>query len=169
MLKQKYIQDVLNKFGRSVVQQSRSRLTKQKKNATKDLYNSVNYELDVSNRGTSFSFSFSMEEYGEYIDKGVSGVDVKYNTPYAYTTKAPPPSVFQKWAKAKGIKPRDKKTGKFITAKQFGFIMSRHIFTKGQKPTRFFSLSFEQQFKKLPDDLLNAFGDGLEDFLNFKI
>ncbi len=169
MLKQKYIQDVLNKFGRSVVQQSRSRLTKQKKNATKDLYNSVNYELDVSNRGTSFSFSFSMEEYGEYIDKGVSGVDVKYNTPYAYTTKPPPPSVFGKWAKAKGIKPRDKKTGKFITAKQFGFIMSRHIFTKGQKPTRFFSLSFEQQFKKLPDDLLNAFGDGLEDFLNFKI
>ena len=104
MLKQKYIKDVLNKFGRSVVQQSRSRLTKQKKNATKDLYNSVNYELDVSNRGTSFSFSFSMEEYGEYIDKGVSGVDVKYNTPYAYTTKAPPPSVFGKWAKAKGIK-----------------------------------------------------------------
>ena len=169
MLKQKYIQDVLNKFGRSVVQQSRSRLTKQKKNATKDLYNSVNYELDVSNRGTSFSFSFSMEEYGEYIDKGVSGVDVKYNTPYAYTTKAPPPSVFQKWAKAKGIKPRDKKTGKFITAKQFGFIMSRHIFTKGQKPTRFFSLSFEQQFKKLPDDLLNAFGDDLDNFLDFKI
>lgn len=169
MLKQKYIQDVLNKFGRSVVQQSRSRLTKQKKNATKDLYNSVNYELDVSNRGTSFSFSFSMEEYGEYIDKGVSGVDVKYNTPYAYTTKAPPPSVFGKWAKAKGIKPRDKKTGKFITAKQFGFIMSRHIFTKGQKPTRFFSLSFEQQFKKLPDDLLNAFGDDLDNFLDFKI
>ena len=169
MLKQKYIQDVLNKFGRSVVQQSRSRLTKQKKNATKDLYNSVNYELDVSNRGTSFSFSFSMEEYGEYIDKGVSGVDVKYNTPYAYTTKAPPPSVFQKWAKAKGIKPRDKKTGKFITAKQFGFIMSRHIFTKGQKPTRFFSLSFEQQFKKLPDDLLKAFGDDLDNFLDFKI
>ena len=169
MLKQKYIQDVLNKFGRSVVQQSRSRLTKQKKNATKDLYNSVKYELDVSNRGTSFSFSFSMEEYGEYIDKGVSGVDVKYNTPYAYTTKAPPPSVFGKWAKAKGIKPRDKKTGKFITAKQFGFIISRHIFTKGQKPTRFFSLSFEQQFKKLPDDLLRAFGDDLENFLDFKI
>ena len=143
MLKQKYIQDVLNKFGRSVVQQSRSRLTKKKKDsnyntiATGKLYDSVNYELDVSNRGTSFSFSFSMEEYGEY--------------------------------KAKGIKPRDKKTGKFITAKQFGFIMSRHIFTKGQKPTRFFSLSFEQQFKKLPDDLLKAFGDDLDNFLKFSL
>ena len=170
MLKHKYIQDVLNKFGRSVVQQSRSRLTKQKKNATKDLYNSLSFTpAKVSKKGNLVSFSFEMLEYGEYIDKGVSGVDQKYNTPYAYTTKAPPPSVFSKWAKAKGIKPRDKKTGKFITAKQFGFIMSRHIFTKGQKPTRFFSLSFEQQFKKLPDDLLNAFGDGLEDFLNFKI
>ena len=170
MLKQKYIKDVLNKFGRSVVQQSRSRLTKQKKNATKDLYNSLNFTpAKVSKKGNLVSFSFEMLEYGEYIDKGVSGVDVKYDTPYSYTTKAPPPSVFSKWAKAKGIKPRDRKTGKFITAKQFGFIMSRHIFTKGQKPTRFFSLSFEQQFKKLPDDLLKAFGDGLEDFLNFKI
>ena len=47
--------------------------------------------------------------------------------------KPPPPSVFGKWAKAKGIKPRDKKTGKFITAKQFGFIMSQGIyFQKGR-------------------------------------
>ena len=165
MLKATNIQKTLDKFGKDVVQQSRSRLTKQNINATKDLYNSLNYDLDVSKKGTSFSFSFTMEDYGEFIDRGVSGTEKKYNTPYAYTTKAPPPSVFGKWAKAKGIKPRDKKTGKFITAKQFGFIMSRHIFTKGIKPTNFFSLSFEQQFKKLPDELLKAFGDDLENFL----
>ena len=141
----------LNKFGKAVVQQSRSRLTKEKKNATSDLYNSLSFTpAKISNNGNIVSFSFEMLDYGEYVDKGVSGVDQKYDTPYAYTTKPPPPSVFGKWAKAKGIKPRDKKTGKFITAKQFGFIMSRHIFSKGQKPTKFFSLSFEQQFKKLP-------------------
>jgi len=43
--------------------------------------------------------------------------------------------------------------------------MSRHIFSKGQKPTRFFSLSFEQQYAKLPDELLKAFGDDLDNFL----
>lgn len=166
MLTPKYIKQVLNKFGKDVIQQSRSRLTKEKKNATNELYNSLNFtEPVVSNKGNLISFSFEMLDYGEFIDKGVSGVDVKYNTPFSYTTKPPPPSVFGKWAKAKGIKPRDKKTGKFITAKQFGFIMSRHIFSKGQEPTRFFSLSFEQQYAKLPDELLKAFGDDLDNFL----
>ena len=112
----------LNKFGKAVVQQSRSRLTKEKKNATSDLYNSLSFTpAKISNNGNIVSFSFEMLDYGEYVDKGVSGVDQKYDTPYAYTTKPPPPSVFGKWAKAKGIKPRDKKTGKFITAKAIWF------------------------------------------------
>ncbi len=167
MLTPKYIKKVLNNFGKSVVQQSRTRLTKQKKNATNNLYNSLSFTKPVvSKKGNLISFSFEMEDYGEFIDKGVSGVDKKYNTPYAYTTKPPPPSVFAEWAKAKGFKPRDK-NGKFITNKAFGFIMSRHIFSKGQKPTRFFSLSFEQQFAKLPDEIVEAFNLDLDNFLDF--
>ena len=157
----------LNKFGKAVVQQSRSRLTKEKKNATSDLYNSLSFTpAKISNNGNIVSFSFEMLDYGEYVDKGVSGVDQKYDTPYAYTTKPPPPSVFAEWAKAKGFKPRDK-NGKFITNKAFGFIMSRHIFSKGQKPTKFFSLSFEQQFKKLPSEIVKAFNLDLDNFLDF--
>ena len=172
MLTPFYIKRVLDNFGKSVVQQSRSRLAKKKKDsnyntiATGKLYDSISFTpAKISNRGNLISFSFEMEDYGDFIDKGVSGVDKKYDTPFSYKTKPPPPSVFGEWAKARGIKPRDKKTGKFITAKQFGFIMSRHIFSKGQKPTNFFSLSFEQQFKKLPDELLKAFGDDLDNFL----
>ena len=155
----------LDKFGKAVVQQSRTRLSKQKKNATKDLYNSLSYDTKVSKN--SFEMSFSMEDYGEYIDKGVNGINKKYNAPFSYTTKAPPPNVFKKWSKARGIKPRDKTTGKFITHEAFGFIMSRHIFRNGQKPTNFFTKSFEQQFQKLPDDIVKAFGLDLDDFLDF--
>ena len=155
----------LDKFGKAVVQQSRTRLSKQKKNATKDLYSSLSYDTKVSKN--SFEMSFSMEDYGEYIDKGVNGINKKYNAPFSYTTKAPPPNVFKKWSKARGIKPRDKTTGKFITHEAFGFIMSRHIFRNGQKPTNFFTKSFEQQFQKLPDDIVKAFGLDLDDFLDF--
>ena len=155
----------LDKFGKAVVQQSKTRLSKQKKNATKDLYNSLSYDTKVSKN--SFEMSFSMEDYGEYIDKGVNGINKKYNAPFSYTTKAPPPNVFKKWSKARGIKPRDKTTGKFITHEAFGFIMSRHIFRNGQKPTNFFTKSFEQQFQKLPDDIVKAFGLDLDDFLDF--
>ena len=159
------LERALNKFGKDVVQQSRSRLTKQKKNASRGLYNSIGYDLNVSKN--SFSLEFKMEDYGKFIDQGVSGTEKKYNTPFKYTTKAPPPQVFASWAKTRGIKPRDKKTGKFITNKAFGFIISRHIFKQGQKPTKFFTTSFEQQFKRLPDDIVNSFGLDLDNLLDF--
>ena len=61
----------LNKFGKAVVQQSRSRLTKEKKNATSDLYNSLSFTpAKISNNGNIVSFSFEMLDYGEYVDKG---------------------------------------------------------------------------------------------------
>ena len=42
----KNLQTELQAFGKYVVQQSRSNLTKQKHNVTKDLYNSIHYKLD---------------------------------------------------------------------------------------------------------------------------
>jgi hypothetical protein len=65
-------QDALNAFGKYVVQQSRSKLTKGRKNASNALYNSLGYDLKVM--PNSFSMAFLMEEYGEYQDKGVRGV-----------------------------------------------------------------------------------------------
>ena len=58
----------LDKFGKYLVQQSRANLTKQKKNVTKKLYNSIAYEAKVNPR--SIEFDFLMEEYGEWVDKG---------------------------------------------------------------------------------------------------
>ena len=74
------IQRELNRFGKYVVQQSRSNLTKQKKNVNKALYNSIGYNLQQNAEG--FTLSFEMEDYGEYQDKGVSGIKKKYNTPF---------------------------------------------------------------------------------------
>ena len=159
------VKKALDKFGKSVIQQSRSRLTKEKKNASKSLYNSLGYDLKVGKN--SFSLSFEMEDYGKFVDQGVSGTKKKYNTPFKYTSKAPPSEVFVKWAKTRGIKPRDKSTGKFITNKSFGFIISRHIFKQGIEPTKFFTKSFEQQFEKLPDEIVEAFSLEVDDLFNF--
>ena len=79
----KEVQGSLNKFAKYVVQQSRSNLTKGKKNASKSLYNSIKYDSKVM--PNSFSLSFIMDEYGMYQDKGVSGTEKKYNTPFKYT------------------------------------------------------------------------------------
>ena len=67
----KNVQQELNRFAKYVIQQSRTNLTKGKKNSSKELYNSLDYDLNVS--PNSFSMSFLMEEYGIFQDKGVSG------------------------------------------------------------------------------------------------
>ena len=160
------VKDSLNKFVKYVVQQSRSNLTKGKKNVSKSLYNSIDYDLTVS--PNSFSLSFIMDEYGMYQDKGVSGTQKKYNTPFKYTNKMPPIKPLADWAKFKNIRLRDAK-GKFAKGnyKTIGFLISRSIYRKGIKPSLFFTKPFERSFKNLPDEVVKAFALEIEDLLDF--
>lgn len=148
------VKDELNRFAKYVISQSRANLTRQKKNSSKELYNSLDSEVRVS--ANSFSLSFLMAEYGVFQDKGVSGVKKKYNTKYAYTTKMPPPSKMDKWIVKKGIAPRDK-DGKFISRKSLQFMIARSIFNNGIKPSLFFTKPFEKAFKGLNKDLVEAY------------
>ena len=61
----------LNDFAKYVIQQSRSNLTKGNKNVNKNLYNSLDKEIEVG--ANSFRLAFLMEDYGTCQDKGVSG------------------------------------------------------------------------------------------------
>ena len=106
MLADKFLRDELNKFAKYVIQQSRSNLSKGKKNVSKELYNSLNYEITQS--GSSMSLGFDMVDYGMFQDRGVSGTEKKYNTPFKYTNKMPPAKAFDKWTVRKGIAPRGK-------------------------------------------------------------
>lgn len=160
------VKDSLNKFAKYVVQQSRSNLTKGKKNVSKSLYDSIGYDLNVS--PNSFSLSFIMDEYGMYQDKGVSGTEKKYNTPFKYTNKMPPIKPLADWAKFKNIRLRDAK-GKFAKGnyKTIGFLISRSIYRKGIKPSLFFTKPFERSFKNLPDEVVKAFALEIENLLDF--
>jgi hypothetical protein len=98
-----------------------------------------------------------MEEYGFYQDKGVSGKKRKFNTPFSYKSKMPPPSAFDKWTIRRGIAPRNVK-GQFQSRKGLNFAIARSIFEKGIKPSLFFTKPFEAGFKKLPDNLVESYG-----------
>ena len=160
-------QDALNAFGKYVVQQSRSKLTQSNKNASKRLYESLGYELKVM--PNSFSMAFLMDNYGEYQDKGVSGTEVKYNTPYKYTNKMPPPSAFSQWVVRKGLKGTRDASGRFVSRKGLQFAIAKSIFKKGIKPSLFFTKPFEAAFKNLPDDIVEAYGLDVENFLKTTI
>ena len=85
MLKQNEVNDVLSKFGKYMVTQSRANLTRKDKNVKKGLYNSLKYSVITNKR--SFSFSFEMEDYGKFQDLGVKGATSSQkapNSPYRF-------------------------------------------------------------------------------------
>lgn len=150
------LQIELNKFRDYVISESQKNLRKLGKDGGK-LYDSL--EGRVKANSNSFEMEFSMEEYGIYQDKGVSGTEKKYNTQFKYKTgnkNAPPPRAFDKWIIRKGLAPRKK--GKFKSRKSLQFALSRFIQKNGIKPSLFFTKPFEKAYKRLPNDLVEAFG-----------
>jgi hypothetical protein len=159
--------DALNKFAKYVIQQSKSNLSKSNKNVSKELYNSLGYDLNVSKN--SFSLSILMEDYGVFQDKGVSGTEKKYNTPFKYTNKRPPASAFSNWVVRKGLKGTRDAKGRFVSRKGLMFAVANSVFKKGIKPSMFFTKPFEKAFKELNQELIQAYGLDLERFIDFTI
>ena len=155
MLDKQEVQEAIDKFRKYVVQQSKSNLTKQKKNASKSLYNSIKGISKVN--PNSISLYFEMEAHGVFQDKGVSGKEKKYNTPYSYKSKMPPTKALDKWVVRRGIAPRDAK-GRLISRQSLKFAIAKGIFKNGIKPSLFFTKPFEAAYDRLPDELVEAYG-----------
>ena len=166
-LDNKNTKEYLNAFAKYVIQQSRSNLTKQGKNVDKKLYNSLDKEIEVG--ANSFRMAFLMEDYGTFQDKGVSGTQKKYDTPFSYKSKRPPLKPIQDWVTKKRFQFRNKETGKFMSYKSTAFLITRGIFKNGIKPSLFFTKPFEKAFERLPDELVEAYGLDVEQFLQYTI
>lgn len=160
--------NALNRFAKHVIQQSRTNLTKGRKNYKKSLYNSLRSELTTS--PNSFSLFFIMNEYGVFQDKGVSGTKKKYNTKFSYKNKMPPIKPLADWAKFRRIRLRNEK-GQFAKGnyKTIGYFIARSIQKKGIKPSLFFTKPFERAFKNLPEDLIEAYALDLDNFIDYTI
>ena len=166
MLAEKFLREELNKFAKYVIQQSRSNLTKGKKNTSKELYNSIGYDIESSKDSTSMAFK--MADYGKFQDLGVKGKDSSAkapNSPYKFGTgsgkKGGLTKGIDKWVRRRGIQFRDKK-GRFLSYEQTGYIITRSVYKTGMKASMFFTKPFERAFKRLPDDLVKAYSIGIE-------
>jgi len=164
----------LDNFGKFVVQQSKSNLSKKRKKDRGELYNSVSYELNVSKN--SFQLSFKMTDYGEFVDKGVKGVTSSFkapNSPFKFGTGSGVKGGLSKgidgWVQRKRIQFKDRGNGKFMSYKQTAFLIRNSIWNKGIETTNFFSRPFELAFKKLPDELVEAYALEVENLLKYSL
>ena len=162
----KEIKSALNAFGKYVVQQARTNLTKGRRNFSNDLYKSLDYSIDKVGEG--MKIIFEMEDYGMYQDRGVRGTKsgrslsgFKYRESSNLVGLEYHTGIFSKWAKYRRIQPRDKK-GRFGSYKTMGFILARSIKEKGIKPSLFFTKPFEAGLKRLPPDIETALREDLK-------
>jgi len=164
-----YLKKAFDRFGRTVVDKARNNLSNQGKSVSGKLSKSLDYSMKESASGDSFSFSFLMEEYGEFQDKGVSGIKKRYNTPYSYKKDMPPRGPLDKWAVRKGLQGIRDDKGRFISRKSLVYLIQRSIYYKGIKPSYFFSKAFKLEFKRLPQDIREAFQLDLDEFMKFTL
>jgi len=129
--------EIEKKWAQSVVTNAKSMLLRNKKIATGKLYNSITY--NVSSDG---DISFSYAEEGKYVESG-----------RRRGARFPPPAPILKWIKIKGIKGRDRTTGRFIKDKALVFLIQRAISRDGIKPVPFMQLSIDKATQKLLLDL----------------
>ena len=124
MAKRLIRKQALNEFGKVWVETLRNELLNNKpfpKRASGQLINSINYKVIQTPQGDELKL-FS-ENYLTFVDKGVSGTEKKYATPYSYRTKYPKIDEIQKWTRLKGI------------PQEAVYPIANKIFRFGMKPT----------------------------------
>ena len=159
----KETREALNNFGKFVVQQARTRLTKGRKNVSKKLYNSLEYRINATQ--DSISVIFEMEDYGKFQDQGVSGTKKKYDTPFSFKSKMPPSKAFSQFVVRKNIKGSRDEKGRFVSRKSLQYLIARSVYIRGIKPSMFFTKPFNQAFDKLPPELQEKFGIDIENII----
>jgi hypothetical protein len=163
------VKSELDRFGKYIVQQSRSNLTKAGKKDRGTLYKSISYEAKENKN--SFELTISMADHGKFVDKGVKGVSSSAkapNSPYKFGTgsgrKGGLTEGINGWVQRKRFQFKDKK-GRFLSYESTAFIVRRSIWFTGLRTTNFFERPFELAFKRLPDDLVEAYGLTIDNLL----
>ena len=180
----KELNKIFNDFGKYMVSQSKSNLTRKKKGGG-PLYDSLSYKVDDTQEGKVI-FDFIMQDYGEFQDQGVKGANPSNLSPNAQKTGQQAPNSSYKfgsgnysgtwnkfvaglaaWAQIKNIRLRQykmvngvsKPTGKFAKGNYntIAQIIAKNIYNRGLKPSYFYTTPFNRAFENLPDEVLNSF------------
>ena len=168
------LEKVLRSFGKRVNKQARLNLKKKKSNDTGKLSNSL--FLKVKENPNSISVDMMWESYGDFIDQGVRGAGGVRKTTSGFNNRNNKGKLWK--IKAKNSKYRFGKSGG-ISSKHFvgwakrkgisPFAVAKAVYHQGIETTHFFSEPFNKEFKTLPEEVTEAYGLDVENFLKFSL
>lgn len=157
----KNLERYFKSFGRRVIAGAKNNL----KAIDSDLGSKM--KVKVKKVGKGYEVTFLAPKHAKALDMGVNGRDKKrYYKDYlgqrrkaegkGYTNKMPPSIVFEKWMKRKGIRGRDKKTGRFQKRSSTAFAMAKNMQLKGRQGLEFFQRPLGLEYKKLHKGIKQA-------------
>lgn len=186
MLEPENLKQALETFRNNVIRQARSNLTRQRKNTSRSLYDSIKGS-EVKVTKNSLQFNIEMDEYGTFVDKGVRGQNPNNVSPNAKIRGQQAPNSPYRfgsgnyrgtwsqfidrlipWIASKNLRLRDEK-GRYKKGdyKTIAHIVARNIYSRGLKPSLFFTTPFQKYYKNLPDEIAQAFALDVEGFIQF--
>ena len=165
-LRKNNLEKYLRQFAKNIIRRGKQILKAKGKEGK--LSDSLNYRLEATNNG--YNLVFKGTDYAAFVDKGVSGTKTtrtfhnidgkRKRSPFRYKAgvgNSPNIGALEKWISRKGIKGRDKETGRFIKTKSLAYLFSKSIQRKGLAATSFFSKPMSIELAKLDTELLNNF------------
>ena len=165
-LRKNNLEKYLRQFAKNIIRKGKQILKAKGKEGK--LSDSLNYRLEATNNG--YNLVFKGADYAAFVDKGVSGTKTtrtfhnidgkRKRSPFRYKAgvgNSPNIGALEKWISRKGIKGRDKETGRFIKTKSLAMLFSKSIQRKGLAATSFFSKPMSIELEKLDTELLNNF------------
>jgi hypothetical protein len=180
-VRQDNVKASLDKFAKGVVQQARSNLTRNKKNVTGNLYQSLQYDLEVG--PNSIYLRWKMDElapYWKFQDYGVQGKTSSNkapSSPFRFGTgnsgmQGGLTRAINEWVRKRRFQFQSREEGKkgqFLSYDATAFLITRSIYNKGIKTTSFFTRPFQLKFQQLPTEIAQAYALDLADFLRFTL
>lgn len=167
------LENELHKFGKHIRTEARKSLSRNKHNDTRELYESLDWNVKASKN--SFNFTFVMEDYGKFQDQGVRGKLSSFkapDSPFQFGSgtgkKGGLTNSILKWVTRKRFQFQDKK-GRFMSYESTAYMITRSIYLTGLKPTKFLTRPFELAFERLPKDIVKAYALEQMDFLKFSL
>ena len=178
-------------LGREIVKRAKRNL--QDKKGETSLSRSIKFNLREIQGSKNYELEFSMDFYGNFVDKGVRGAGgeiksgenkgnwggkrfyktykgKKRQSPYIFGSgKSRGGSIYtgiEKFIKKKGIKGRSSITGRFITNKSLAFAITKVLWVKGIHGISFFQKALGIGLSELSDDLRNAIKQDIQKEIN---
>ena len=165
--------DVVEDFSKEVIARAQNNLDKQKKNASGNLRNSLNFKSVVRDNQVSMTFDAPNAPYFSYVNYGVKGKisdALAPNSPFKFGTGTADGGLtkgIREWINTKPIQQwKSSTSGKFLSYDQMTNLISRKVYLYGIKESGYYSDAFVRTLKRYRRKMDDAYSEDYNEFIS---